>query len=432
MPFRNSITGGLVFILIYLSGYEDTMAQSGTDHLKINLERIRKNELKVTYYPSEKNREHAISFPSFIQNSYFPIEPDKFISKPKAYDDQNKKVGIKTSNKEFIPLKKVAYWEYVISKKHFPKTISEANRLHFQKKRFSFLNPGLLYPVAKGNSLKHKISIRDHISDSVVSVSSFEFDNRKSLNAFVFGASRNTIEIEDSAGRYAVLFHGRFKEIHRSEMSKIIKSLVSAFQKTTKIQIPMDFQFHLIEGQAKNNSLPRSACFGNGISVVLDPASNIFQQRETLIRQCIWQLFRWISPVSSHDGSYDQLNPIDGNHTFHLWYFESVTEYLSLVCLVKNRLIDERYFTKIMQNKVSKSIEEPNFSLIQLGTEFGSQTGWLEIKNNLKACDVFTNRGVVAAMIIDIIMLNENEGQAGLLQKFLQIYSTHQNEPYFA
>lgn len=433
MSFKYKPTCGLLFTIFFLASLVQLFAQEGTDHLKINLERTRQAELKVSYFPAEQNQGQALTFPRFTQNAYFPIASGKFIKKIKAFDTEHKRIRVKKNGADYIPAEKAAYWEYIIDRKKFAHTVPLAAQLHFKRRKYSFFNPGLFYPVAKGNSLKHKISVRDHISDSTAIVHSFNFGNRRSLNAFAFGASRESGLTSDSSGSFRILFHGSFRDIEQSDFSNIIQSLTSAFHNTTGIKLPEGFQFHIIESDIKTpheSSLPHSACFSNGISIVLNMSSNIFEQKETLIRQCMWQLFRWISPVSSHDGNYDLLHPTNGNHSFHLWYFESVTEYLSLICLVKNRLIDERYFTKIIQGKVSKSIEEPDYSLIQLGTEFNSQTGWLEIRNNLKAYDVFTNRGVVTAMILDIILLQESEGQSGLMRKFLDIHSKHKNQPF--
>ncbi len=430
MTFKIKTNTFILFVLctFILSTVLIIDAQSQTDELKINLGRTKDHKFKVTYIPPANHLDAPLQFRRYSRLCYFPLLKHNFISKPKAYNSSKDRIKVKKEGKLFIPDQDVAFWEYSIDVSKYPDYINLPLQSKIKRKRYAFLYPSLFYPYLNKANLSHRISIKDDISEDSTIISRTDFEHYLNIDEFVYSTQNKKILLEDS-NSVAINLLGNFGKIQESEIHTIIKNIINGFESTTKIELPNDFEFNLIERSVDDsNNLPVSAVFGNSITVIVDRSLDGFGQKEKIIQNVMWQLFRWLSPIQSHDLSWENLNPNNGKHSIHLWYYEAVSEYLSLVCLMKNKLITESYFTQIIQNKVSASLKEPSFSLIQLGKDFSSQSGKIQIKNNIKAYDALTNRGVVAALIMDIVLLNESNGNRGILDKFLNFHKTYSNE----
>ncbi len=422
----------VLFVLctIFLSLYLVESAHSQNDELKINLGKAKASKFKATYIPPKGYLNHPVQFRRYSRLCYFPLLKHRFISKPKAYDSNNQRIKVKNLNDNYIPQKPVAYWEYFIDASKFPDYINPPLQSIIVPKRHALLYPSLYYPFLDKPEINHRMAIKDNISRDSTSIVRIDFEEYLDIDEFVYSTYANRLTTGDSLDIHINLL-GQFKKLDEFEIESIIKQIVLAFEKTSGEQLPRNFEFNIMEGLfPKSNELPVSAVYKNSITVVIDKTHDEYQQKSIIIEESMWQLFRWLSPIQSHDSSWAYLDPKKGKHSIHLWYYEAVTEYLSLICLIKNKLITESYFTQTIQKKVSKSLKEPSYSLIQLGKDFSAQSGKIQIKNNLKAYDVLSNRGVIAALIMDIILLNESNGYKGLIHEFLNIHKTYENEAF--
>ncbi|QNL21211.1 hypothetical protein HZR84_04420 [Hyphobacterium sp. CCMP332] len=428
--FKTNTKVLFVLCTILLSLFLIESAHSQFDELKVNLSNARGSKFKATYIPPEGFRNDPIQFRRYSRLCYFPLLKHSFISKPKAYDSNNQRIKVNSSDDRFIPQEKVAFWEYFIDASKFPEYINLPLRSTIISGKSALIYPSLFYPFLDKPELSHRIAIKDDISKDSSTIERIDFEEYLDIDEFIYSTYAKQLTISDSIDFHINLL-GRFNKLDEFEIQSIIEQIVLAFKKTTGKNLPQNFEFNISEASLdRSNKLPVSAVYKNSITVMVDKSFDEYQQKTIIIENSMWQLFRWLSPIHSHDSSWAYLDPKNGKHSIHLWYYEAVTEYLSLICLIKNKLISESYFTQTIQKKVSRSLKEPSYSLIQLGKDFSSQSGKIQIKNNLKAYDVLSNRGVIAALIMDIVLLNESNGYNGLLQEYLNIHKTYESDAF--
>lgn len=400
----------LLINFIYSFGQEATV--------KVNLERTKNSKIKISYIPGS-SQENRLEFPIYDPQSYFHFNSRDYIKNIKAYDLEGGELKVHYEDGNYLAEGEVNIWEYELHNSKYPDYYQSALQSSFSKNKHYYLNPSLFTPRISSDG--YSLQVKNHLQKGKV----LRMNVRKG-ESYVYGYSRDYDSIEIKNKWHRVYYHGSF--LARKGIKNSIPIIVSAFTKTTGKQIPVDYEFHILSQKTNaNKALAPSAAFKNGIAISLENSKDL-RQTERFIINTMWAIFKTISPNQAKDERLLKLNSSD-KHSIHQWYYESLTEYLAIKCLMKNNLITESFFTEIMQEKTVNSINARPYSLIQLGRDMSSQNKGIEVKNNLKVYDIYTNRGVLAAFFMDILLNTESNGQYDLMDKFLNISERHRNLP---
>lgn len=114
---------------------------------------------------------------------------------------------------------------------------------------------------------------------------------------------------------------------------------------------------------------------------------------------------------STHIADFNYRNPVMSEH---LWLYEGVTEYFSLLVQLQNNLITEKHFFKEMRSKIVSSNEFAPFSM----TEMSKNVLDKEMKDLYET--VYT-KGAVLAFLLDLEIIRLTDGEKTLKDVLLEL-----------
>ena len=126
------------------------------------------------------------------------------------------------------------------------------------------------------------------------------------------------------------------------------------------------------------------------------------------------ELFHLFKPLNIKTDATSKLNLKAIMPTAHLWLFEGVTEYLSLLMLYRQDLITQNEFLTEIRNKISLLTFQEPFNL----TEVSEQ---IHLENSPKKYANFYNKGAVVAFLMDLELLRLSGGKMSLLGLLLRL-----------
>jgi predicted metalloprotease with PDZ domain len=134
------------------------------------------------------------------------------------------------------------------------------------------------------------------------------------------------------------------------------------------------------------------------------------------------ELFHLFEPLNVKTDLTSKLNMRSKMQTSHLWLYEGVTEYFSLLMQLREDLITQTEFLTEIRNKMSLMQFYEPYSLTQ-------QSEQSVLTGNENTYRNFYYKGTVAAMMLDLQLLNLSQGQLNL-QELLLRFRKSMNENY--
>lgn len=112
-------------------------------------------------------------------------------------------------------------------------------------------------------------------------------------------------------------------------------------------------------------------------------------------------------PLNIQTDLTSKLSYQDRQHTRHLWFFEGITEYFSLLMQLRYDLISYDDFIGEVRNKINLAEVYEPFSLVKASQNIDQAGAGDEYQN-------FYNKGALAALLLDIRLLELTDGALGL------------------
>ncbi|EDP94573.1 peptidase M61 [Kordia algicida OT-1] len=138
------------------------------------------------------------------------------------------------------------------------------------------------------------------------------------------------------------------------------------------------------------------------------------------------EFFHIVTPLSVHSEEIHYFDYNDPKMSQHLWMYEGVTEYFANLFQINQGLIDEQAFYQRINDKIKNS-----------RAYYNDEISFTEMSANILSDqykDEYANvyeKGTLIAMIIDLTLRAESNGEAGILDLMKKLSATYGSEKPF-
>jgi predicted metalloprotease with PDZ domain len=138
------------------------------------------------------------------------------------------------------------------------------------------------------------------------------------------------------------------------------------------------------------------------------------------------EFFHIVTPLNIHSEVIERFNFVTPTPSEHLWLYEGVTEWASLVMRLRSGLLSAKDFFKQMQEKLTldENHFDKQYSLSKLALTSYTPQGHEQYVN-------IYLRGAAVATLLDIRLLELSEGKKGLREVILELASRYGAEKAF-
>ncbi|OJV28466.1 MAG: hypothetical protein BGO32_06510 [Bacteroidetes bacterium 37-13] len=422
---------------------------SATDTLEvqINLRSIQNNSIACTIkFPTLKKGKLRVVFPTYVPGSFNEIYPGNLIQNLVGIIDSNHVVSpVKTNLNSFefenpngintIKYNAKLSWKEDISKHGiFPQlgtTLKDEN--------YFLLNFGAILPFIEG---KEKLPIKITIEKEAVYNGFSPLFKISSVTDIEIYFAKNYLQLIDNpilfSTKAEIVFRAGSTRFHclsnaygnlsEQAILKTLKPVCEGVVKFCKTLSVKDYYFFILlvdsgEILESANEENYGAVQHSASSVmVLKNYSDPYKIQSEIQQTASHELFHLFEPLNLKTDATSKLNVKAKLPTEHLWLFEGVTEYFSLLMQWREDLITQAEFIQEMRNKISLMQFFEPFSLTEKSSESiltGNETYYRN----------FYYKGCIAAMMLDLRLLELSQGQLNL-QELLLRFKKSMNENY--
>ncbi|MFN8286416.1 MAG: hypothetical protein U0V74_06675 [Chitinophagales bacterium] len=136
--------------------------------------------------------------------------------------------------------------------------------------------------------------------------------------------------------------------------------------------------------------------------------------RSTVYHVSCHEFLHILTPLNIHSKEIENFDFLNPTMSSHLWMYEGVTEYFSLLCQVQDSLLTEDEFLDLVKQKIDESEQFGNFSFTDMSSNVLTQ-------QNQKLYLSVYNKGAVLAMMLDINIQELTGGQKNLKSVLLEL-----------
>ncbi len=408
--------------------------QSDIYKVEIDLQKVKKDRVKViVQLPEAEGKEIIYTIPAVIPGTYAQEDFGRFIEKVKAYNRDGKKIKVQRKGKNDIIISnsngvsKIEYWvndtwdgENV---KHY---IFQPGGTNIEEgKNFVLNHHGFIgYIVGKkmlpyevtvikpegfygAGSLKKQEETADkdvlYADDYVYLVDNPMMYSIPDTVSYMLGDARISIAVHSTNGVV------KAKDIYTT-LQPLSQALKNFFG-----DMPTDrytFLYYFMGDEQKDIS-------GDGAFGALEHSYSSFYfipeiADESFMASIIQDIaahefLHILTPLNIHSEEiayFDFRNP---EMSKHLWMYEGVTEYFSLLVQLRDSLISEEVFLENMQEKIVNAADYPDVSFTEMSEHI--------LTDEYK--DMYLNvyeKGALIAFLLDIRLNELSNGEIGLLE----------------
>lgn len=401
----------------------------------IDLNTVVDDKVQVTVNP-QKVKENSVVYqlPAIVPGTYVISDYGEFVSDFKAFDYDGNELAVQkldTNSWQINDAKKmdkISYWvddTFDTKKEHDIHVMSGTN---IEEGKNFFLNlPGFVGYFTGKKESPYSITITHpenlYETTSLINKNTTKEDNTKD----VFTASRYD-QISDNPIMYAPLNNVNFtvggiditmavyspNNVHSAkDMEEDLKRMMQAqanFLKDFKTTNEYNILVYLFD----SNVYPWNS-FGalehlSSTTVVYPEYYTKQQLANGMINGTIsHEFFHIVTPLSVHSEEIHTFDFNKPNMSQHLWMYEGITEYFSVLFQVNQGLIDEQTFINQMRGKIVTSVR--NYNDTMSFTKMSKNV--LEEPYARNYGNVY-EKGALIGMTLDIILREESKGAYGV------------------
>ncbi len=137
------------------------------------------------------------------------------------------------------------------------------------------------------------------------------------------------------------------------------------------------------------------------------------------------EFFHIVTPLNIHSEIIENFNFADPTPSEHLWLYEGVTEWASMMMQYRNNSIPiETIFSRLRSKKLNADNYDQNMSLSTMSLTCYTEEGGAQFGN-------VYNKGALVAALLDIRLLELSGGEKGLRELILELIDTYGPENAF-
>ncbi len=410
-------------ILFLLSPKLYSQSSNNPELYKINLERVKNQTLKVSYYPQSDSWKGILEYPYLTKGFYWPLEPGKFIKGQSLFNSKNEKIKGVTSR-----IKKMELSHFSSSKP--PLSYPEVFVPEIRKKEFFFLNPILLFgkdPDRKNSKarieIKNPNALWTNLKGTPQNAERLEstYENFKSLyESFLWFSNTAPTEVQIKKKKVFIWGLDDFPRLNSYYKTGILTELFEKFITGVKTE---HVNILLRSGNVKEE--PVSNLVSKSSIIIKIPQG---EDPEEMLNNFAFGLSRyWVTQQIL--GPLYWKNYGEPQYPGHLWLIESMSKYLAIQSLVNGEILSENWSKDFFLVALEREISGSNANLFNLGIEL-YQKGEItkEKKNLLSSMNPYFNRGVLTAFYLDILLREKGVSIGGLypwLERFSNFCANH-------
>lgn len=436
-------------ILVIIFFLRSTIALHAADtiEIKLNLRNIQNDAPEVSIQLHDiKQEKLRIIFPTYVPGSFTELAPGNLIQNLVGYNNANQAVVAKRTaintfeideakNINLIKYQFQFSWQTNYTEHGFFPQLGSA----MKNESYFLLNFGSLLPYFEGkekNPLKITIE-KDAIYNGFSPLPKL----KTGVNTEIYSA-KNYLHLIDNPIVFTTNYESIFRtggtnfhclsntygKLSEQALLKTLKPVCDGVTKFCKSLNVKDYYFFIFlvdsgEIKGKIDEEDYGAVQHSAASVmVFKNHSDLYKIQKELQQTASHELFHLFEPLNLKTDATSKLNMKAKLPTEHLWLFEGVTEYFSLLMQYREDLITQAEFIQEMRNKISLMQFYEPFSLTQKSEESilnGNETFYRN----------FYYKGCVAAMMLDLRLLELSQGQLNL-QELLLRFKRSMNENY--
>lgn len=422
-----------IIVLLVVISFSRVSAQD-VYRYTIDLINVKDDKVKVTLdCPSLADQSAVFVIPRVVPGTYQWKEFGKYLTGVKGFDADGKPVKIKNKNDIFYikknanKLKRIEYWVndtwddtkysnfifqpggsnieanevFVINHHAFEGYFEGYKNLPYE---VEILKPEKMY----GSTYLKKEAI-DKNKDLIKAKNYFELID----NPVMYCAPDTSSFVIDNT-KINVSVYSKNNVIYASDVSDWLQPLGEAL-KNFLGTIPTDeynfiFYFTTMEDLPKRNGVPQGG-FGalehHHCSFYFLPEGGKDEVKELVQDVSAHEFLHTLTPLNLHSFEISDFNFKDPNMSKHLWLYEGVTEYLSWLVRVQNKMITEEEFLAEVRKKLIEGEQYGSFSFTEMSKKV--------LSNQYK--DKYTNvyqKGAIMAMQLDQLLLYKSAGKYGI------------------
>jgi predicted metalloprotease with PDZ domain len=400
----------------------------------------------IIHLPEWNMQKLRIIFPSFVPGSFTEVAPGNLI----------KNLAVFGKDRQTLPFKRIAINTFEIFQAAHAQTIS----YHFQyswevplsehgffpqlgsavkNDNFILLNFGTFLPFIEG---KEKNPIKIFIEkDAVYNGFSPLTKNKPGINSEIYYA-RNYLHLVDNPIVLTTGYESTFKsgntvfhcvsntygKLSEKMLLQTLKPVCDGVIKFCKSLNSKDYYFFIFlvdsgDVRGKLDAEDYGAVQHSSSSVmVFKNDTDSYKIQKEIQQTASHELFHLFEPLNLKTDVTSKLNVKSKLPTQHLWLFEGVTEYFSLLMQWRENLITQSEFIHEIRNKMSLMQFYEPFPLAQKSEESilsGNETYYRN----------FYYKGCLAAMMLDLRLLELSQGQLNL-QELLMRFKRSMSDNY--
>lgn len=235
----------------------------------------------------------------------------------------------------------------------------------------------------------------------------------------VMYAAADTIGIRIGKTRLSVAV---FSENNKVSADKVMQALFPVSNALGNFlgKLPVDhYQFIFYFAQKENNPLTKYGGFGalehNYCSFYFLPELPSEQETRRMIqRVAAHEFLHILTPLNLHSEEIEHFRFNQPRMSAHLWLYEGVTEYFAQLCQVRDSLIDDETFIKIMRDKIERAAAHKDVSFTDMSRNM------LSPEYNGMYSNVY-DKGALIAFLLDIRLNELSHGKMNLRDLLLQL-----------
>jgi predicted metalloprotease with PDZ domain len=435
-------TFGIVVILSFFSVF--TKAQNIENHVEVNIDlvKIYNDRVLVSAEPSVITAQTiTYQLPRIIPGTYAIADYGRYIDEFSAFDKSGKPLPVKRTDiniwqiSNAQELKKVAYLVNDTYDSETGSTFSGTDNTIFspagtnilEGKQFMLNMAGFVGYFENQKNVPYRVKI-NHPAHLTGSSAMDDLDNSNTHDIFI---APRFADLVDSPVMYAAPDIATFTI---DNMNVVLHVYSPVKKEITAEALKPDLQRMMIAQKKFLGPINKTAKYAVLVYVTStgkDDASGIgalehntsttavFMETMTsadLIHVISHEFFHTLTPLNVHSKEIHDFDFNDPKMSEHLWFYEGITEYFSLLFQVREGLISKEEFLKEMAIKEINA--QKAYPMKVSFTEMSKNVLNPEMK---KLYGNVYEKGALLAMCIDVIIRDKSDGKKGILDMMGQL-----------